>query len=108
VWGLVGGTNEAGETPWQACEREILEEIGLVDISKILPLERFCSRDGEFEYHTYVCLVDKEFIPVLNYEHDGYAWVEYAKWPKPLHQGVKNTLLKKTNRVKLETLQQLT
>ena len=107
VWGLVGGTNEAGETAWQACEREISEEIGKVDIDKILPLERFCAKGNTFEYHTYVCIVEREFMPVLNHEHDGYAWVEYSKWPRPLHYGVKNTLMKKTNRAKLKTVQEL-
>lgn len=104
VWGLPGGTNEQGETPWEACKREIAEEIGRVDIQKTLPLERFCSQDDAFEYHTYLCLVETEFIPKLNHEHDGYAWTEYSKWPRPLHYGVKNTLLKKTNRAKIQTV----
>lgn len=104
VWGLVGGTNESGETPWAACKREISEEIGSVEISKTVPLEKFVSRDNSFEYHTYVCIVEQEFMPTLNHEHDGYAWVECAKWPRPLHYGVKNTLHKKVNRVKLETI----
>ena len=107
VWGLVGGTNEAGETPWAACKREIAEEIGIVSISKTVPLEKFVSRDDAFEYHTYVCIVEREFMPVLNYEHDGYAWTEYAKWPRPLHYGVKNTLVKKVNQTKLNTLNNL-
>lgn len=107
VWGLVGGTNEKNETPWEACKREILEEIGSVDIFKTLPLERFCSKQNNFEYHTYVCLVESEFIPKLNYEHDGYAWVSYLKWPRPLHFGVKNTLSKKTNQTKLITMIEL-
>lgn len=107
VWGLVGGTNEAGETAWQACEREISEEIGSVEIEKILPLERFCSRDSDFEYHTYFCLVDREFIPVLNHEHNGYAWVSYSKWPRPLHYGLQNTLKKKTNQTKVKTVIEL-
>jgi len=107
VWGLVGGTNESGETPWAACKREIGEEIGVVSISKTVPLEKFVSRDDFFEYHTYVCIVEQEFMPMLNHEHDGYAWVEYAKWPGPLHYGVKNTLMKKTNQAKLKTIQEL-
>ena len=107
VWGLVGGTNEAGETPWAACRREISEEIGDFAISKTVPLEKFVSRDGVFEYHTYVCIVEREFMPTLNHEHDGYAWTEYSKWPRPLHYGVKNTLMKKTNRAKLKTVQEL-
>lgn len=101
VWGLPGGTNEAGETPWQACEREISEEIGSVEIRKTIPMERFCSRDKAFEYHTYLCIVNTEFIPQLNYEHDGYAWVEFGKWPRPLHYGLKNTLHKEINKNKV-------
>ena len=101
VWGLAGGTAESGETAWQACEREIEEEIGEQTIAKIIPLERFRSRDGKFEYHTYVCLVAREFHPSLNHEHDGYAWVSYSAWPRPLHYGVKNTLSKKNNQSKL-------
>lgn len=104
MWGLPGGTNELSETPWTACEREIQEEIGFVEIKKILPLERFCSRDLRFEYHTYLCLVDLEFAPTLNHEHDGYAWVAYKKWPQPLHYGLKNTLGKNINQIKIETI----
>ena len=104
VWGLVGGTNEADETPWQACEREISEEIGKVDIDKILPLERFCAKGNTFEYHTYLCIVSREFIPSLNHEHDGYAWVASSKWPRPLHYGLQNTLSKKINKTKIETI----
>ena len=104
VWGLPGGTNESGETPWGACEREILEEIGTVSIEKILPLERFCAKDGHFEYHTYFCLISHEFIPTLNEEHNGYAWVSYTKWPNPLHYGLKSTLQKRINQIKIQTV----
>jgi 8-oxo-dGTP pyrophosphatase MutT (NUDIX family) len=107
VWGLVGGVNELNETPWAACKREIFEEIGEVNILKTMPLERFCSKNGFFEYHTYVCLIKEEFIPILNYEHDGYAWVAYSKWPKPLHYGVMNTLANKANISKLHTIGEL-
>ena len=42
VWGLVGGTNENSETPWEALKREINEEIGqITDIKKTIPLETF-------------------------------------------------------------------
>jgi hypothetical protein len=51
--------------------------------------------------------VKNEFIPKLNNEHDGYAWVSFSKWPKPLHYGLKNTLSKKINLSKLETVFQL-
>ena len=104
VWGLVGGTNEKAETPWEGLRREIFEEIGKLEIKKTIPLETFISSDEKFQFHTYLCLINEEFIPQLNSEHDGYAWVGYNNWPKPLHQGLRNTLNSKTNRTKLETI----
>lgn len=105
VWGLVGGTNEGKETPWEGLQREIQEEIGSVpEIKKTIPLETFISNDDHFLFHTYLCVIDNEFIPKLNGEHDGYAWVSFGKWPKPLHQGLSNTLRSKTNQHKLETV----
>ena len=104
LWGLVGGKNEGSETPWEGLQREIQEEIGSVEIKKTIPLETFVSNDERFHFHTYLCIVKEEFIPVLNSEHDGYAWVSFGKWPKPLHHGLKNTLNKKINLTKLKTL----
>lgn len=104
VWGLVGGTNEESETPWEGLRREIEEEIGPVTIKKTFPLETFISNDSKFKFHTYLCLINHEFIPNLNHEHDGYAWVSFGKWPKPLHYGLQTTLTKKTNLNKLETV----
>ena len=105
VWGLVGGTNEGSETPWEGLKREIVEEIGsMPDIRKTIPLETFISNDDHFNFHTYLCVVKEEFIPKLNNEHDGYAWVSFGKWPRPLHQGLTNTLRSKTNQQKLETV----
>lgn len=105
LWGLVGGTNENSETPWEGLKREIQEEIGdVTEIKKTLPLETFVSNDSKFLFHTYLCIVKKEFIPILNQEHDGYAWVSFSKWPKPLHHGLRNTLSSKINLTKLETV----
>lgn len=104
VWGLVGGTNEESETPWEGLRREIEEEIGPVTIKKTIPLETFISNDSKFKFHTYLCLINNEFIPILNHEHDGFAWVSFGKWPKPLHYGLQTTLTKKTNLNKLETV----
>lgn len=108
VWGLVGGKNEGEETPWEGLRREISEEIGFFpEIKKTIPLETFVSNDDHFNFHTYLCVVKEEFIPQLNSEHDGYAWVSFGKWPKPLHQGLANTLKSKVNQQKLETVFQL-
>jgi len=105
VWGLVGGTNEDSETPWNGLLREIQEELGfLPEIKKSVPLETFISNDAKFLFHTYLCVVENEFIPILNNEHDGYAWVSFGKWPKPLHQGLANTLNNKVNQKKFDTI----
>jgi len=105
VWGLVGGTNEGAETPWEGLQREIEEEIGtLPKIEKTIPLESFISTDQHFQFHTYLCVIKKEFIPNLNNEHSGYSWASYDNWPKPLHKGLRNTLQSKINRAKLETV----
>ena len=105
LWGLVGGTNEGAETPWEGLQREIEEEIVFLPaIKKTLPLESFISNDEKFYFHTYLCVVEEEFIPLLNSEHNGYAWCSFTKWPKPLHYGLKNTLQSKINLTKLETV----
>ena len=104
VWGLVGGTNGKDELPWPALQREISEEIGDVEIKKTIPLETFVSNDQKFKFHTYLCVVGNEFIPRLNKEHNGYAWCAFNCWPKPLHNGLKNTLTNKVNLSKLETV----
>jgi 8-oxo-dGTP pyrophosphatase MutT (NUDIX family) len=106
TWGLVGGKKEPTDnTAYDALTREIEEEVGKTPtIKKIIPLELFVSNDQHFQYNTYVLLVDREFTPTLNEEHSGYAWCNYENYPKPLHQGVKNSFTNKIIRAKLELL----
>ena len=105
VWGLVGGTNGKNESPWPALQREIKEEIGDIPLLvKTIPLETFVSTDSKFQFHTYLVVVKEEFLPKLNEEHDGYSWVSFGKWPKPLHMGLRNTLQNKTNQTKSKTV----
>jgi 8-oxo-dGTP pyrophosphatase MutT (NUDIX family) len=108
LWGLVGGTNEGQETPFEGLKREIKEEIGISSgFIKTIPLETFVSNDNKFNFHTYLIVIKQEFIPILNDEHNGYAWVSFSKWPKPLHHGLRNTLQSKVNLKKLETVFQV-
>lgn len=106
TWGLVGGKKEPSDaTPFEALQREIEEEIGKISgIKKTVPLELFTSNDQKFQYNTYVVIVEKEFQPQLNEEHAGYAWCSFDNWPKPLHQGVKNSFNNKIIRAKIELL----
>lgn len=106
TWGFAGGKVEPCDlTPYDALLREISEEVGETPkIVKTVPIELYQSLDEHFYYNTYVLIVDNEFIPVLNSEHMGYAWVTYNHWPKPLHQGVRTTLSSRTTKTKLETI----
>ena len=92
-WGLVGGKCEEGESLLDAIYRECYEEIGLDFVNtKFLPLEKFTSPDGIFVYHTFFCTTNIEFVPILNEEHIGYAWIQSGTWPKPMHPGLWNTV----------------
>jgi len=93
TWALPGGKLELNETLLGGMERECTEELGFFpDYQRLVPLEKFTSADGMFEYHTWVCVVDSEFVPVLNHEHLGWAWIDRGHWPRPLHPGLWNTV----------------
>lgn len=108
TWGLVGGRSDPDESAWQSLQREVVEEIGFFPtIIKSIPLETFVSDDEHFNFHTFVCIVEDEFVPKLSSEHKGWAWCELDNWPKPVHQGIKNTVHSKITRAKLETVFEL-
>ena len=105
TWGLVGGTNIEGENPWQGLQREVQEEIGLMpNVIKTIPLETFVSNDKVFNFHTYLCVIDSEFIPTLSDEHCAWAWATIDQAPKPLHQGLRTSFSSKIIRNKLQTI----
>lgn len=108
TWGLVGGKKESSDTTLvDTLYREISEELGERPIEKIIPLELFTNSDQSFQYNTYILITPEEFVPQLNSEHSGYAWVKFDNWPKPLHRGVKNSLGNKINNIKLNLLLEL-
>jgi len=91
TWSIPGGKVEKGETLLEGIERECVEEMGFFDPEmKLIPIQKFTN--GNFVYNTFFCQVKEEFIPVLNDEHLGYAWVEHGLYPKPLHPGLFSTV----------------
>lgn len=92
-WGLPGGRMEPGESLRDAMFRECKEELGFVpDFMRLVPIEKFTTVDGAFAYHTFYCSVEQEFIPHLNHEHLGYAWIDSGTWPRPMHPGLWSTV----------------
>jgi hypothetical protein len=57
-----------------------------------------------FNFHTYLCVIENEFIPTLSSEHCAWAWANIDYAPKPLHQGLRNSFTNKTIRTKLQTV----
>jgi hypothetical protein len=64
----------------------------------------YLSEDRGFEYGTYVCLVDQEFLTLAA---STMAWCQLDDLPKQLHTGLKNTLSNQIIRTKLDTILEL-
>ncbi len=71
---------------------------------RILPIELYLSEDRGFEYGTYVCLVEHEFLTVTS---KTICWADLDYLPKQLHNGLKNTLGNQIIRAKIETIMEL-
>lgn len=91
AWGIPGGKIESDETLREGIMRECLEEIGFFPkVSKLVPIQKFVN--NTFTYHTFFCAIETEFIPNLNNEHCGFAWIGNGQYPKPLHPGLFSTI----------------
>lgn len=68
---------------------------------KLLPIELYLSEDKGFEYGTYICLVEEEF---LTSEVQTMCWCSLEDIPKNLHTGLKLTITNPLIRTKIDTV----
>jgi hypothetical protein len=71
---------------------------------RIVPIELYLSEDRGFEYGTYVCVVDQEFLTLAS---KTVCWADLDHLPKQLHSGLRTTLNNQVIRVKIETVMEL-
>jgi hypothetical protein len=71
---------------------------------RIVPIELYLSEDRGFEYGTYVCVVDQEFLTLAS---KTVCWSDLDYLPKQLHSGLRTTLNNQVIRVKIETVMEL-
>jgi hypothetical protein len=68
---------------------------------KLIPIELYLSADKGFEYGTYICLVEDEFLTLTS---QTIAWASLEYLPKNLHNGLKATLTNQQIKTKIETI----
>ena len=71
---------------------------------RIVPIELYLSEDRGFEYGTYVCVVDQEFLTAAS---KTVCWSDLDYLPKQLHSGLRTTLNNLVIRVKIKTVMEL-
>lgn len=92
-WGFWGGKINIDETIVQGLEREIREECGFLPAyERFTIIDQFVSPDGYFTYSSFAIITPEEFLPIINDESVGFAWVSMNSYPKPLHPGAKAIL----------------
>lgn len=85
-WAFPGGAIEPGETTEQAARRECDEEINTIP-EDLIEFDVSVSPEG-VEFTTFVTVVEGQFQPVLNDEHDAWAWVPLSAPPEPMHTAI--------------------
>ncbi len=80
LWTLPGGGLEAGETPWQACVREVEEEVGLVvRVDRLVGVYSIPDRDDIV--FSFVCTIKGGELRTTD-EADQIAYFAFREIPR--------------------------
>jgi hypothetical protein len=69
--------------------------------ARLIPIELYLSQDQGFEFSTYICLVENDFLVNVK---DTFCWATMENLPKNIHSGLKATLTNKITQTKIETI----
>lgn len=80
TYGVWGGKLDDDETDTLvAAKREFIEETEYNGDVELIAAYVYKNPTESFEYHNYIGLIDKEFIPKLDWESAGYKWLTYEE-----------------------------
>lgn len=86
-WGVWGGKVDEDDIT-TAAKREFMEETGYSGNLQMIPAYRY-SEPG-FLYQNFIGILDDEFEPELNWESEGFKWVNISELVhiRPMHFGL--------------------
>lgn len=99
TWEIWGGKLDDQETndPKEAAVQELKEETGYSGNVKLIDAHIYeQEKEGKviFTYYNYIGLIDKEFNVTLDWENEGYKWVDISELYQisPKHFGLESLL----------------
>ncbi len=93
TWDLFGGKLKITEDILTGLGRELGEELGFdeIYIETLIPIN--ISENKKYKYYSFLAIIENEFLPDLNTEHEGFCWINIENWKSiRLHPKVKEFL----------------
>lgn len=79
TWGIWGGAIHSDISPEENALLEMEEECGYNGHIDLIPSYIFQTPSKSFTYYNFIGLLDNEFKPILDWESQGYKWVELSE-----------------------------